>query len=802
MLESRFTKKKQQFKANKIFTDRKVPREVYADTLDTIQHEANADLQKRIIVFYGKGGIGKTSLLKEISNTFSKEVYQKYFAKEFHNVYISLEAHDYTNPINILCSIRSQIYGDCSLFDYALMQYYSKAKVSIEEIKNKNLNLSSSIADLLNEAIGLYTSSASIPKAILEKSIGFIKDAYFKARFQEEIDEIETLDEFEIFERLPYYLGLCITHSTDNGHEHVIFFDSYESIYARIQGKVSSRDSMEWLKELFLSSGRVLFVIASRDKLRWEKEDADWKIFLEQHRLSNLSDEDSRWFLEQVPICDKAGNLREDIINDIVRHANGVPLYLDLCVGLYEKSMNHDITIDFKDLKDTNSIIERYIRHLSEKDKYAVSTLSILKTFDIDFAITLLKRFNLTYHTSEFSDLLEKSIFIQLDDATPSSLWKVDESIRSHIQENMTEEQKERLLKNLLYCVLENRNTASFLHLVSILDIVIEAPEYIPKIRASLLEAIEYFSSAGYWNEIRIILTSYVAHENKDLQALAVFTELIWLRRTGHIKDGLLLCEQYPLSKENMDVWYYMYRFIKIHLHHLSGEYDQSLLDYCELLDEITLIKSFIPPHIYNMVAIKYADLLFLKGNFEESLALTNDMLEKPELPLEDKIEFLRIKGHIYRFKKNYAEANLIYQTALEHVKDYNLKSHEGKLYTNLAEASCLTNPHAALVWYEKALAIHVAVENVIEEGKARTAASVAYTQLEKYEQAIELAQKAQALAEQSGYKSGVVFALAALAFAQQQSGNIEASQSTLELAHNKINEIKVYQYILPNKRG
>ena len=113
MLKSRFTKEKHEFKANKIFTDRIAPRIVFANSVDVIQNENNEELQKRIIVFYGKGGIGKTSLLKELYYTYSHEVYRKYSIKEFHNIYISLEAHDFTNPINVLSSIRSHVLGDC-----------------------------------------------------------------------------------------------------------------------------------------------------------------------------------------------------------------------------------------------------------------------------------------------------------------------------------------------------------------------------------------------------------------------------------------------------------------------------------------------------------------------------------------------------------------------------------------------------------------------------------------------------------------------------------------------------------------
>jgi len=800
MLESKFAKKKYAFKANKIFTDRIIPRKVFTDVLRSIQSETNTNLQKKIIVFYGKGGIGKTSLLKEICNSHSKEIYKEFPSKNFQNIYISLEAHDYTNPVNILCSIRSQLRGNGDFFDYALMQYYNKARVSIEEIKNKNANLSSSVVDLLNEAIGLCTASSSIPKAIVEKSIDFIKDTYFKSRYKEDIEEINNLNEYEIFERLPYYLGLCLNHLSEKGKEHVIFFDSYESVYSRTTGKTSSSDCMEWLKEFFLSCNHVLFVIASRDKLRWDKEDEEWNLYFDQYRLSNLSDEDSRWFLEQVPIADKEGNLLNSTIDDIITHANGVPLYLDLCVSLYEKSVNNNIEINFHDFKDTHSIIERYIRHLDKKDKYSVGALTILTSFNIDFAIALLEKFNLIYHPDEFFELLEKSIFVQIDNCTSASLWKVDESIRAHILENMAIEQKERVLKNLLFCILENRNTTSFLHLATVLHNVIAVPEYITEIRSLLFEAVEYYSSAGYWNEIRAILSPFIQSECKDLQALSVFTELIYLRRTGHLSDAITLSKTHRLSKENMGEWYYMYRFILIHINHLSGEYEQSLTEYSKLLEEIKKIKAFIPPHVYNMVAIKYVDLLFLKGNFKESLALANEMLEDSHLPLEDKIEFLRIKGHIHRFEKNYDDANLIYHTALEYVMNYNLRSHEGKLYTNLAEANCLQNPQEALNWYDKALNINITMGNIIEEGKAHAAASVAYTKLNEYEKAIELAHKSMALAESSGYKAGVVFALAALAFAQQEAGDIDSRLNTIDIMQNKIDEIKVYKYILPTK--
>lgn len=790
-LKSKFSKKESKFKANKIFTDRIEPRAVFANGIEKITLAQDEEHSRQITVFYGKGGIGKTSLLKQIMDTGESAVYAKYPQYRYQNISISMEAYDYANPINILTAIRGQLSGDGSLFDYALMQYYAKARISIEEIKTKNDRLPPLIIDMLNEAIELCTASACIPKNLLEKGIEFIKDRRFQAKYKEDIRQIAALDEFEIFDRLPYYLGLCINHSAENGVIHVLFLDSYESIKRRTEGMVSSVDSAEWLKELFLNCERTLFVIGSRDRLDWEKQDEDWGIYLDQHLLSNLSDEDCRWFLQQVPIAD-TGN---DTVENIIRHAGGVPLYLDLCVDIYEDAVNNGATVDFSNFNGSSAIIDRYMRHLKEKDQYAVSVLATLESFDCDFAIKMLEKQNLVYHIGELYALLEKSVFVALEGK--GELWKVDESVRSHIYEQMLPKWRIALLQNLTEVILENRSGRMYPYFSMTLGTAIKYPEYIEPIKEALFDELEYFASIGYWNELRMTLSPYLLCENSGLKALAVFSELIWLRRTGNLTEADKFAKDHPLRKEDMGVWHYVYRFLQVHIQHLLGKYDQSLLRYKELIDEMDLVKSIIPAHIYNTIAIKYADLLFLKGRFQESLALAEQLLAQTGTPLPDVIELLRIKGHIFRFQKQYPEAILIYDSALKLVLNHGLRALEGKLYTNLAEANCTTNPDAALMWYEKAMEINIRMNNEIEVGKAQAAAAVAMTAAGNCAQGERLARTSAVTAEMTGYRSGKVFALLALAYAQKQAGKPEEMTATVAQAKELVSEIGVYHYLV-----
>ena len=257
MLKSKFSKKNSGFKAQKIFTDRVEPREVFRQSVLSF-----GDTPQQIIAYYGKGGIGKSSLLKTLYSE-AQDVYNEIGGGEYHSIFVSLDAYDFANPVNILMAIRNGVSGDCGLFDYAMLQYCSKAKLNVEEVMQKNSVLSSPVMSVLSELIALGTASACIPTATIQKCVNLIKDHRLKVRFREDIEEMAGLNEFEIFERLPYYLGLCITGAAENGHFHVVFLDSYESLLSRTEFGTFSVEREDWLKELFLASEAIRIVRVS-----------------------------------------------------------------------------------------------------------------------------------------------------------------------------------------------------------------------------------------------------------------------------------------------------------------------------------------------------------------------------------------------------------------------------------------------------------------------------------------------------------------------------------------------------------
>jgi tetratricopeptide (TPR) repeat protein len=240
-----------------------------------------------------------------------------------------------------------------------------------------------------------------------------------------------------------------------------------------------------------------------------------------------------------------------------------------------------------------------------------------------------------------------------------------------------------------------------------------------------------------------------------------------------------------------------MYAYLRVQIRHLLGYYDESLAGYQALVQEMDLIRPLIPDHVYLAPCMKYADLLFLKGRFQESLALVKKLLQENTAQLADQIELLRIEGHIYRFQQQYAEAELIYRSALTLAQEHDMRACLGKLYTNMTEVLCVRGPEQALEWFQKARDVHTATENGVELGKALAAASAAQTALGRLEEGISLGRQAVETAEKTGYLSGKAFGLTVLCYAYRQAGQTQALAATKAELHQVISRIGVYEYLL-----
>lgn len=192
-------------------------------------------------------------------------------------------------------------------------------------------------------------------------------------------------------------------------------------------------------------------------------------------------------------------------------------------------------------------------------------------------------------------------------------------------------------------------------------------------------------------------------------------------------------------------------------------------------------------------------DLLFLKGRFRTSLDMTKYLANNNQLSYLDMIELLRIRGHIYRFNYMFEMALDIYLSSRELLKYEKSLSHEGKIYTNLAESYCYIDPTKALEYAKKSIEINSKIDANIEIGKAYAAAGISCALLHRFEDALNYAQKGISIQEETGYRSGVLFAKVSMYLSSYLSNTASQDQldEILQSIYNLQNELNVYSYLL-----
>ena len=771
------------FRATKIFTDRIDARQVFSESIDSWM---NKSIPSEIIVYYGIGGIGKSRLLKELYNTSDKYYKEKF--KSINNVYVSLDTFDCSNISNTLIKIRSQLKIDCSLFDYAYMEYNAKSNISVEDLKSKMTSFNSPIIDILNECIDLGAGSITIPSNILSKAVEFIKKRNFNKKFHEYIEEIQSLMETEIYERLPYYLGICIQNAAQQGEYNTIFIDSYESLLTSNRYK---NNDEEWLQELFLSSENIRIIIASRDKLKWEQQDEEWTEYLNQHLLSRLSIEDSTSFLKNVPIKD------ETVINQMVTSSRGMPLFLDMYVDMYTSDLNSGNPINKENFKAKgDTIISRYIKYLKDNEKSAVKLLSLLECFDKEFAQYYLESEKIFMLHSELESLYNKSIFVE--DPVDKNLIRIDSSVREYIKKEISSAQAIEFTEKLLYCIekIKNDTDKSFRYFAQIIEIQKEFNLDSEDIINKLIELMQYFMDLGYWNETYKIFNKTSELSNSYFETMKYFANVFYMRRTGKLIDVKKYIEKFENQHDFNDNQKFLNEFLKAHIEHLLGNYDIALELYKKLYEEMNIIKESVSIHIYNAIMIKYIDVLFLKGKFQTSLDMIEKMINDKTINISEKLELLRTKGHIYRFNLMFKEAKKIYDTAYKIMQKQYSKSFEGKIYTNMAETLCIIDPSKALEFSEKSLDINSKLENKIEIGKTYAASCIAKALLNNYENSTIDGNKGIEIQQAVGYKSGELFCNMSLLICACCNKDTQEALKQYNNIKSITDDIKVYVFL------
>ena len=797
--------------AQQVFADRTSEVSAFDAALKTLESTlATADIspvtdrrmpRKNVLVYYGVGGIGKTTLSEELERRFAGR-YQDGRNRERAAIrfdFAESSAFDMESYVLRLRAGLGHLAGNWHAFDVAFSVYWERAHPGepLDEFINRDsalrrvarsIGLSEQIAATLNDAFGsalpgviraahalsglLYTQAK---KVIVGHRI--LRDCGLLGDLLEADADIETLSYF------PYLLAWDLDRLARPHPRTLVLLDTWEQVTAR-----TTREMERWLQRSVFLMPNVLFVITGRNRLDWadlkQTTELDfvgprrWPLLQaghsgeepRQHLVGYLSAADADSYLVSALTEEDRPAIPAGIRQRIVTASSGLPLYLDLAVTTYLDILARQETPVDEDFgQPLPEVAAKMLRDLERDERDLLRAAALLDTFSPD----MLKAACPQVPDSAVTRFTGRP-FLEMDpDRTwPYSLHSIlREAIRRadkdlHDSWSPTEraEAASRLGSYLDQSARSAAEAGDRSTQMAAVSQAIELCRLTGQFFGWLPDAAQRLLASGGWG----LLPDLPADGDGPVAALVLGLQGARERRSGNLDNSIALMDQ-ALGRPGLPPS--LHRFLLLHRAHalrVAGRYDTAAGDYRQLWQA--------PGDFQEDAGYWLADYSFLQGNFEEAFSSLGQLTS---VPSELHGEILRLKGHIYRVNAQFDQAEARYREALDLARQTLNLAAEGKALTDLVQTLCWCRPGDAHELQERAMEINQALRNQVELVKIHAAAAVALAALGSLDEADTHIEDGLTLTQQCGYPGGLVWCWVARAFTQIKRGSTEAARNS-----------------------
>jgi tetratricopeptide (TPR) repeat protein len=532
-------------RATRQFTDR-------TDFLDLFRKSIAAGTpdEYQILVFYGVGGIGKTSMRKEMARILdSTELAEVYACLDF-------DVPSYRDQETALFVLRDALRESFKVsfptFDIAYTVYWQKIHPQTP-LEASTLPLLEN-SNLIGEIAGLFGAVplvGLIPKLAIAATRGskMIREWWTK-RGAQELRDLPELEPAEIAERLPMFWAADLRdHLQRHQVPAALFLDTYEGLWEteRSEGKFHQRD--EWVRELVAQLPEVLWVVFGREKLRWSEIDDDWQRYVRQYLVGGLAPEDASAFLMTCGVNDR------QVAQSILEGSQGVPYYLDLAVDTYfeirDRHRREPVPGDFA--RTPREMFARFLRHLTQQEIETLKVLAVPRFWDYRLFELLVTKYQTGYPLTAFNDLCRFSF---VHEKTTGS-WSLHQLMRDSLREHIAPELRQRLHQTMfeyydgMLAGLTGQSiraehrlalTEAFYHGRTVLPGT-ELIAWLGRTTSPFRDAANYQLLTGIYREAVAVVEAALGPEHPALAA-ALNTSAELLRIRGDYVEGEPLCRR------------------------------------------------------------------------------------------------------------------------------------------------------------------------------------------------------------------------------------------------------------------
>ncbi len=365
-----------------------------------------------LLNFYGVGGIGKSTILKQIKKkAIDSEVPVFYYDLAKHSSILGFYENLYQwFQINNIKAV---------YFQMAFLAYWQRLHPNVEFKDSLPTSITESglfgdiVSVMIDDTFELAKEAAPIVGGMskfLYKSYKKLKNNYnLDDDIVDYIGELESneLEIEEIENRLPYFLMQDLKNIDIVGQKAPLFlFDTYEKLYEF--ASADKRNILESWVENFVASIQQngMVVVAGREKLEWKQYDLVWDKLITYKQLDALSYNDAKNIIEKYDIKETL------VIEAIAKASKGYPFYIELAVETYKSSPEHFNSTNFKDI-GLNEIFKRFVGNLNSDYLTILEYLSIPKNFNQELYVYIMHQSSIGFSDIIFKNITSFSFFSQ-----------------------------------------------------------------------------------------------------------------------------------------------------------------------------------------------------------------------------------------------------------------------------------------------------------------------------------------------------------------------------------------------------
>lgn len=420
----------------KEFINRETPRQNFYAAV-----EASSLPEMNVLMYYGIGGIGKSSLVKNLKD-YTNNLGVLYTFVDFDDPAFRL-------PFKALIELKKNLNIPLPHFDVAVALCFIKRN---PEIQFNDKVLSG------NTAFKVIQSLSSLePTGILGSVIGLTEIIYDKSatrgklhkEVKSHLKALETKTANEIESELPDYFAYDVVKHLQKEKKDrcVFFFDTYELLWDKGRNESNRLKNDAWIRKLVSKLPQAIFVLSGREKIQWELEDDEWLAHINFVPIDVLDAEYAAQYLDVCNITDL------DLQRKIIDSTQGHPYYLDLCVDTYYKLLNANRPISVDSFgRGRREIQELFLKNLSDSEINTLRVLVIPSFYDDSIFEYLVNAFHTGYSIVRMEDFNSFS-FVKCD---INRKYFIHVLMRDEIKSHMSDELK-KLVNNKMVSYYENK---------------------------------------------------------------------------------------------------------------------------------------------------------------------------------------------------------------------------------------------------------------------------------------------------------------------------------------------------------